>query len=168
MKSFAPLLTAKNKACFLALDILLFGAAIFIVSSLHLPGDDGLSLSIESILLTISVPVMQYIFGNYDLDHIGTNKQLLVRQSMALVLTLITAAVVTYLFATDREGLFGRGILIGSLLLFSVISFLYRSVVIAYFKTIKGKGTRSQKRGEEIAKGFSVVESLSDLFASFL
>ena len=139
MKSFAPLLTAKNKAWFLALDILLFGAAIFIISSLRLLDDDGLSLSIESVLLTISVPVMQYIFGNYDLDHIGTRKQLLVRQSMALVLTLITAAVVTYLFATDREGLFGRGILMGSLLLFSVISFLYRSVVIAYFKTIKGK-----------------------------
>ncbi|MFM6930283.1 MAG: exopolysaccharide biosynthesis polyprenyl glycosylphosphotransferase, partial [Bdellovibrio sp.] len=139
MKSFAPLLTAKNKAWFLALDILLFGAAIFIMSSLRLTGDGSLSFSIESLLITVSVPVMQYIFGNYDLDHIGTNKQLLVRQLMAFILTLITATVVIYLFVTDREGLFGRGVLIGSLVLFSLVSLLYRRLVITYFKTIKGK-----------------------------
>ncbi|MGE5086237.1 MAG: sugar transferase [Bacillota bacterium] len=138
MKSFAPLLTAKNKAWFLALDLLLFGMAIFIMSSLRLSGDAGLSFSIESLLLMISVPVMQYIFGNYDLDHIGTGKQLFIRQLMAFILTLMTATVVIYLFGTNHEGLFGRGVLIGSLAIFSAISLLYRRLVIAYFKTIKG------------------------------
>lgn len=138
MKSFAPLLTAKNKAWFLALDILLFLAVTFAVSSLRLMGDDSISHSLESLILTISVPVMQYIFGNYDLDHISGKKQLIARQALALILTLITATVVTFLFGTDREGLFGRGILLGTLIVFFILSTLYRSQVIAYFKKVKG------------------------------
>lgn len=137
MKSFAPLLTAKHKSRFLVLDVLLFLGALMLTSVIRLDSS-SVSISLEVLLLAITVPTMQYIFGNYDLDHISSSKQLFIRQVIALVLTLATATVGTYLLGTMPEGLFGRGVLLGSLLLFFVLSFSYRSLVVAYFKKAKG------------------------------
>ncbi|WP_413586709.1 exopolysaccharide biosynthesis polyprenyl glycosylphosphotransferase [Bdellovibrio sp. HCB274] len=139
MKSFAPLLRTNHKIAFVGLDMLLFMTALFVATATRLGGSPDDIQLVELLMLTFSVPVIQYIFGNYDLDHISTFKQLAVRQGMAFVLTTLTATAITFILTTDRVGFFGRGALLGSLFLFLVISVSYRFIVISFFKAIKGR-----------------------------
>lgn len=139
MKTFTPLLTAQKKFWFLTFDILIFLAAFAIAimarfSGLHV----SMPINTELVLLALAVPTLQYIFGNYDLDHISDFKQLLARQIVAIIFTLLFATLVTYVFATERAGIFGRGILFIALGGFFVLSVAYRSAVASYLKKIKG------------------------------
>ncbi|WP_413577684.1 exopolysaccharide biosynthesis polyprenyl glycosylphosphotransferase [Bdellovibrio sp. HCB290] len=159
MKSFAPLLRTKHKVAFVGLDVLLFVTTLFIATMIRVGNSPFDIQIIELVLLTLSVPVIQYIFGNYDLDHISGFKQLLVRQGMAFVLTTLTATTITFIFSTDRVGLFGRGALLASLLLFATVSVCYRFFVINFFKALKGRLKwlilADKEAQETISKDFS-------------
>ncbi|WP_413580676.1 exopolysaccharide biosynthesis polyprenyl glycosylphosphotransferase [Bdellovibrio sp. HCB288] len=139
MKSFAPLLRTKHKIAFLALDVLLFVTAVFVATTVRLGESPSEFQWLELSLLAFLVPIIQYIFGNYDLDHISGLKQLLVRQGMAFGLTALAATAITFVFSTDRVGLFGRGALVGSLVLFLAFSMSYRLAVTNFFKSVKGR-----------------------------
>lgn len=139
MKTFTPLLTTQKKFWFLTFDILIFLAAFAIAIMTRFSGMHvSMPVNVELVLLALAVPTLQYIFGNYDLDHISDFKQLLARQIVAIVFTLLFATLVTYIFATERSGVFGRGILFIALGGFFVLSLAYRSAVASYLKKIKG------------------------------
>ncbi len=122
-----PVLTARNKGVILFLDLVIF---IFIVCFVYFFRMDALNLRILLApglwFICLSVLSSLYIFGAYDLEDNKPYFQIVVRQIMSILLSLCVVVLVNYFFSKDRTGIFGRGILISSLLLFLIISGVYR------------------------------------------
>ncbi len=78
-----------------------------------------------------------YIFGCYDLDGKLKNMVLFFRQGVAIVISFFAVVLVGYLLSKDRTGLFGRGVLLGSLLGFYLASSVYRVALVKYFEKIR-------------------------------
>lgn len=76
-----------------------------------------------------------YIFGNYDLDREESFLPFFVRLVMALAMTLMMAVLLNYILGTDKAGLFGRGVLLGSLFLYFLLSVFWR---LTLWSSLKG------------------------------
>lgn len=70
-----------------------------------------------------------YLFGTYELDRAKGFSTYFVRVSMSSILTLFVVSFLTFVFQLDRSGFLGRGVLFGSLTLYTVFSVLTRTVV---------------------------------------
>ncbi|XGC79496.1 sugar transferase [Bdellovibrio bacteriovorus] len=125
MKSFNPFLTSSSKVLFCLGDI-----ALIALISLAL---EPLSSLPAVVSLGILAASLQYIFGNYELDSIRSLKQLLVRQGIAVILTIISAVSLEIALKALNIDL-GIPQVVASLALFTLGSTLYKSVAITYFK----------------------------------
>ncbi|MFP5520386.1 MAG: exopolysaccharide biosynthesis polyprenyl glycosylphosphotransferase [Bdellovibrionia bacterium] len=123
----SPILGFKNKLFLMLADLVLFAAVMQVVTQLRLSSVPG-SFYFELPFLIVAAGVLTglYVFGCYDLDHGLNRRDLALRKAGALLISLGGILLVNYLLSFDRAGVFGRGILLGSLFLFFVLSFIYR------------------------------------------
>lgn len=79
--------------------------------------------------MTAVVLSLLYIFGGYDISHSTSPLKLVARPFVALGLSLALVVSVHYFGGRARAGIFGRGILIGSMLVFGVLSSVARACI---------------------------------------
>lgn len=104
-------------------------------------GFSDLAGSIGFWIIALSFLNFQYIFGSYDFDEDFIGRSWLRKSSLSFLLTLSVTILVVYLGAKERAGLFGRGLLIGSLL-----GTLTVSTCVKYFLNTRWLKTLSKSK----------------------
>lgn len=132
-------LTPKNKLAFLVFDGVVYLSAIHLFSWLRLTEWVWYFDSTGLWFITISLLGFSYIFGAYDVEPHHRFKDIFLRQFSGFIFTIAFVLTVNYLLSKDRSGIFGRGILIGSTILFGVTSMLYRRILWGILSARAGK-----------------------------
>lgn len=117
------MLTRSQKFWLLILDFILFVACLGVVSHYA----EGFSfekilMAAHMWLITWVVLVLYYVFGLYELPRSSSVLKFIARIFVALAIALGLVILYNYLGAKERSGIFGRGILISSLLFFALLS----------------------------------------------
>lgn len=131
-------LTQKTKALIMVWDglvLLAMTALVFYVRLNHLGTDVWESRGLWFVMALTLAGL--YIFGCYDLDGKLRASTLFFRQGLAVAISLVAVILTHYLLSKDRTGLFGRGVLLGSLLGFYLVSALYRWVLLRSFQKLR-------------------------------
>lgn len=132
-------LTPLNKLLLLIFDAGMFFLVIHLFSWFR---NDEFNWHFESLglwFITFSLLSFNYIFGTYDLEPHHRFKEIFVRQVSSFVMTVGFVLTINYILRKDRSGIFGRGILIGSTLLFALIALSYRRMIWGYLAARAGK-----------------------------
>lgn len=130
-------MSRQQKFFLLVVDLLFYIFSVFIVS--HLRSDIEMSMILNTVGIwfnSIVVLTLFYIFGAYDISHATSTTRISARTGFALLFSLGLVVLVHYIGSRERAGIFGRGILIGSMGLFGGISICYRIAVSQTFKKI--------------------------------
>src|SRR4051812_9674194 len=104
------------------MDGLIFTAIVIGLFYLRLNG--GPTIILQSTVFWIILFFLLsslYIFGTYDLDRDETYSPVVLRNSVAVLATFLAVILLNYLVGSDRAGLFGRGILLGSLIVYIAV-----------------------------------------------
>lgn len=123
MKYLLHRFSQTHKALLMLADLLVFLLAVFCVHGLRFQ-----RLSWEFLLSPVFVFSLGlilsclYIFGAYEFTQERPLASLFARIGRALFLSFLAVTFLTFILAEDRLGVFGRGVLIGSLLLFFILS----------------------------------------------
>lgn len=127
----------QQKFYLLIADLIVFILAVCLIAFLRS------EIEVSMILNTVGIWFMSgvvltlfYVFGAYDINHSTSTTRIAARTGFALLFSLCLVVLVHYLGSRERAGIFGRGILIGSLVLFGFISISYRIVVSQAFKKV--------------------------------
>ncbi|RYZ83651.1 MAG: hypothetical protein EOP06_19560, partial [Proteobacteria bacterium] len=130
MKIIRGALTQKSKAVIMAADALVLIGITAVVYFWRLGrlGPEFFEARGLWGILALTLAGL-YIFGCYDLDGDYRRIRILVRQGIAILISFLTVIVIHYLLSKDRTGLFGRGVLLGSLVCFYAVSAFYRSAL---------------------------------------
>lgn len=140
MKSFGPFLDSKYKWSLLAIDVLFFAVIATVVSHLRLGANvQDILLQPQLLFLGFITVLSLYIFGGYDLDQGLSRFAVIFRQFAAMLVSAVIIVLVNYLFSIDRAGLFGRGILLGTILGFFFGSMAYRTMVLGMLDSVRSK-----------------------------
>jgi FlaA1/EpsC-like NDP-sugar epimerase len=83
--------------------------------------------------------VWMYVFGTYDLTFEQGISWLFIRITMALGISLGISFAMIYLTRAEVAGLFGRGVLIGGYVIFSLASFLMKSLISQKLEAVQDK-----------------------------
>lgn len=83
--------------------------------------------------------VCMYVFGAYDLSGILGPLRLGFRIFLAVVFSLLIIVVANYLAGTERAGIFGRGILLGSEISFFGLAYLLRLSIVRFLGTVSDR-----------------------------
>ena len=138
MKSYRFRLTPKTKAWIMATDAVVFALIVALVFRLRLGGIiQDLATAPAFWLISFILLAGLYIFGTYDLDRDDHFLPLVFRLALAVMSTLMATILLNYLMSSDRAGLFGRGILLGSLLFYYLFVAAFRGVLWRYFKQLR-------------------------------
>ncbi len=130
-------MSRQYKLLLLILDFLAFLGIVFFVGFLRSEITPDMILSTTGIwVISLSVLTLYYVFGAYDINHSSTTTRIALRTLLALILALVTIVIVNYLWGRERSGIFGRGILFGSLAVFGFVSVSYRILISQYVKKI--------------------------------
>jgi sugar transferase (PEP-CTERM system associated) len=124
-------LTRSQKFWLLILDFILFVACLGVVSHYA----EGFSfekilMAAHMWLITWVVLVLYYVFGLYELPRASSTLKFIARIFVALAIALGLIIFYNYLGAKERSGIFGRGILISSLLFFALLSSFNRWLLL--------------------------------------
>ncbi|MFN8847674.1 MAG: exopolysaccharide biosynthesis polyprenyl glycosylphosphotransferase [Bdellovibrionales bacterium] len=132
-------LTPKFKFGILTLDFILIAILIATVFTWR-TGDDWSVLFLSpSYWLQIFTPlVLNYLLGTYDIDSVRF-KSIFVGLIVSSILSVILFTLINFLFYKDRSGLYGRGVLLGSFFLFSLISNFLRYFFWKRFQVVRSK-----------------------------
>lgn len=126
-----PVLTPRYKLGIMAIDLLTFVSFAQLISWFRFQ-DTGFNLlpSVGFWFIAFTNLCALYIFGTYDLD---TQKwgTVLKRQTVAVICTLLLVLVANYILGKERSGVFGRGILFGTLFVFWLLAAIYRSAIVS-------------------------------------
>ncbi len=138
-KRSKPLRSLYFKVGLLATDLLVLFITFAIVFHLRI-GESLQTLAFNRMLWFFAsiVLVCLYVLGTYDVETDESISQLLVKLSVAATTSLLLVILVIYLFAKDVRGLLGRGVLIGSFVVFFFLALSYRT---AMWKWIRSKGS---------------------------
>lgn len=124
-----PVLTPRYKGAVLFFDLLSFVASSHLVNGLRF-SDWGFQLeqSLGFWFMAMTLLSSLYIFGSFDLD---TQKlsTLMKRQFIAVFSTLLIVLLINYILSKERSGIFGRGILFGTLIIFWFLSSMYKGLL---------------------------------------
>jgi len=133
---FLPKLTPRHKLLLMALDAIVFMLLIPLIYTLRV-GDFHFDyfFSIGLWFILLSLLTFSYVLGNYDLDDLR-GRQLIFRMLVAVTMTIILVVLSNYILAKQRMGLFGRGVLFGSLMSYAFIASSYRILIRQYFKKV--------------------------------
>jgi exopolysaccharide biosynthesis polyprenyl glycosylphosphotransferase len=97
-----------------AITALLFGLLVVGTPVSVLPKSPGFWFILLNLL------GWNYVFGNYEIEVEKNQKRTLKKSILVLLMTLVFVIIVNYLIGKDRAGVFGRGVLGGSLTMFLV------------------------------------------------
>ncbi|MFZ4404446.1 MAG: sugar transferase [Pseudobdellovibrionaceae bacterium] len=142
MSYFKFHLSVKNKASILCLDFILLIivtllAFYFRYSFINI----NIFYKLGFWLIAVLNLIFLYIFGTYDLDEELSKTHLVLRLFTSLVVTLSLVILLNYLFKKDRQELFGRGILIGSICSFYFLITLLRILLRHWLLRFKNKSS---------------------------
>ncbi len=138
MRSDRFRLNPKTKAWIMALDGFVFAVIVALVFRFRLGGHfQDLAKAPAFWLISLVLLASLYIFGTYDLDRDDNFLPLGSRIALAVASTLVATILLNYLISFDRAGLFGRGILLGSLLFYFVFGAFFRFVLWRYFHRVR-------------------------------
>jgi exopolysaccharide biosynthesis polyprenyl glycosylphosphotransferase len=131
-----PKLTPRHKLLLMALDAMAFLALIPILYTFRV-GEFHFSYFFSTGLLLILLCLLtcSYVLGNYDIDDLK-GRQLGMRMLISVAITLSVVILANYFMAKERMGIFGRGVLVGSLLSYAVVASSYRLFFRKYFKRV--------------------------------
>lgn len=132
-------LTPKNKLALLVFDGAVFLLVIHLFSWLRLDEWGWYFESVGLWFITGSLLGFSYVFGAYDVEPHHRFKDIFLRQISSFIFTIIFVLTVNYLLSKDRSGIFGRGILIGSAILFGLTSMVYRRILWGILSARAGK-----------------------------
>jgi len=125
-----PILTVQFKIFILLFDLLFFLASVGLFYFLRMGHWEPRVFGAPGLwFISFSILTAFYILGAYDLDRPGSYLGLVLRQLLALAAGLVLIVTINYFLSKDRTGLFGRGVLLGSLVFFLVGSLLYRFLI---------------------------------------
>lgn len=140
MRKFTPFLTAKHKTFIMLFDVLCFLAFFLIIYFVRF------EIVLPSILMDpavwgvlLAVLVSFYIFGTYELDNEPSSLSMVGRTLLALLVGFCLLVIFNYIFAQDRIGIFGRGVLLGSLSLFGLFAISYRIAAVQFFNRFRSE-----------------------------
>lgn len=128
-----------NKLMLLVFDAVVFLILIHMFSWFRLSEFGWYFESIGLWFIAFSLLSFNYIFGTYDLEPHHRFKDIFVRQTSAFLVTVAFVLTVNYILSKDRSGIFGRGILIGSTVLFALVALTYRRLIWGYLAARAGK-----------------------------
>lgn len=133
-----PLLTPNAKSFIMLWDAVVLLAVTMAVFYLRLDyiGMDVLWSSGLWFVIFLTLGGL-YIFGCYELDGDLRFSAVLWRQGLAILISFIFVIFINYLLSKDRTGLFGRGILLGSLVCFFGLSTLYRALILSSYQKMR-------------------------------
>lgn len=81
-----------------------------------------------TLIFAFSVIALFYVFGSYDLLE-NSRGQIIVRHLAAVIPSILFVVFIAFIFYKERSGVRGRGVLLGSALLFAFISVVPRLVI---------------------------------------
>ncbi len=132
-----PILNQQQKFFLLLLDFSVFIFSVFLIGFVRSEIQISMILNTVGIwFITAVVLMLFYVFGSYDINHSTTTTRMTARTAIALLFSLALVILINYFGGRERSGIFGRGILIGSLFLFGFISIIYRIVISQYLKKV--------------------------------
>lgn len=140
MRRLQPTLSPTVKSFIMLGDLITLLLSVFIVFQqrmMYWSADVLLAPGLWVIILIVLANL--YIFGAYDLDRVQRFISVFLRQTLAVFVGLLAVVAINYLMSKDRTGLFGRSVLIGSLLLFLFFSSLYRWILKSIFTKVSEK-----------------------------
>jgi len=121
-------LNRRHKFLLLFCDLLLFIGSVVVIANIRDASPPEKVLAAPGLwFMTFVVLSLLYIFGGYDISHSISPLKLVLRPFVALGLSLALVVSVHYFGGRARAGIFGRGILIGSMLVFGVLSSIARA-----------------------------------------
>ncbi len=136
MRKIQPYLSTKNKAFVMLADVIILLGVISGVFYIRFGFFSSELFLAPALWFIISVLLIcLYIFGTYDLDAGGSSRAMTVKTAGSVLIGLFVAIVINYLFAVDRGGLFGRGVLLSSLVIFAGLLVIVRVVAVRFFKS---------------------------------
>lgn len=129
-----PKLSRQAKLQILILDLFVYLCAIIFVYVLRIGPFDTSYLSSAGLwLILFSVFVFNYIFSTYDIDqHRG--RALILNSFLSIFSHIFVLTFIVYFFGIDRRELYGRGVLVGSAVIYFFVSCSYRILFRKIFK----------------------------------
>lgn len=127
-------LTVRAKLGFLSLDgllLLICGVAVCVWRTSY-PMEQILAAPSLYLISAVQL-VLLYLLGAYDFDRNRSATEVFLIQALSFIAGLGIIVLLNYLLQKERAGLFGRGVLIGFLFSFYVLSFFYRETVRRFF-----------------------------------
>jgi exopolysaccharide biosynthesis polyprenyl glycosylphosphotransferase len=134
------LFSQKGKILFLICDfVLLFGIYILFLK-LRFPENYQSVMQTSSILLLCFITTgALYVFGGYDFNPDQKFSELFKKSALAIALSISAIIFLNYIFSIERGGIFGRGVLLGSLVIFWILHLLYRGLTLKIFNRLASR-----------------------------
>lgn len=133
-------LTFFQKIGLLAIDLVLILASFSLIFVLRFQLE---SVSLFGVLglwfIAVIVLGALYVTGNYDLDDPEPYRKKIAKLVLALFASGTAIVAIHYFLAKTRDGIFGRGVLIGSLLMFAILSSTWRRYVYLHYKGVRAQ-----------------------------
>jgi sugar transferase (PEP-CTERM system associated) len=130
----------KNKIILLIIDALVLLISFNLVFKFRFKEFESLQITLSELNLIILVQLVTlYIFGGYDLKFSSDKKQIWIKHFIATFCTILFVVAFNYLFAKEKSGIFGRGILLGSLCVFYFVSCIYRMLIQGQYHSVSKK-----------------------------
>lgn len=124
-----PVLTPRHKGTTLLFDFIIFIGISYLISWFRF---DEASIQLENSIgfwfINFTLLAALYVFGSFDLDSQKITT-ILKRQFIAVFSTLLVVLLINYILGKERSGIFGRGILFGTLIVFWCLSSFYRWIL---------------------------------------
>lgn len=140
MKKLSSQLTAGKKANVLVFDLFVLMLATWIALFVRLGYSDVSFLSEIDFWVSAGILIVfQYIFGTYHLDLPESSSRVFLKLTVSVFTATVFVIFVSYLLGKDRTGIFGRGILLGSLIFYGFISTGYRLLIHRLFQKAQQK-----------------------------
>ncbi len=130
-------MSRQQKFFLLFLDFVVFILSFVVVAELR--SEISAARVLSAVSLWIMAPLMLsflYIFGAYDINHSTTSPRIAGRTLLGLLVATFLVILTNYFYALDRSGIYGRGILVGSMAAFGVIATLSRIVFHWHFQKV--------------------------------
>lgn len=140
MGALSQLVNRKYKWTLLLLDIAFLVIAAVLAYGLRLNRfSQDILFQPQFWLISVIIILAQYVLGGYELESATSKVAVGIRQLISLILAVIAIVLVNYLFSIDRAGLFGRGILLGTIFIFSFCATVYRWILLGFLSSVRSR-----------------------------
>ena len=134
MKSSSVVFAQSEKIKLLVIDLVMLVLVFWAVVRWRFEGQASYVIPwIELGAIAIIQLVSLYIFGGYEIQLSAPARQKWLRGLLSTGATVLAVVLLNYFVGKEKAGLYGRGVLLGSLVGFYVVSNLYRHLAFSAF-----------------------------------